>query len=138
MPALIVATDYLPIPAGTESFTLRDDDVLYSLAGVLSFSFYERSISVARTYRNRIKASDFGDSVVKRANIGATTNTTPDSLLTEVTAKDDAYNATAPRDEAVKVSYMIFWSGATGSGNVIAMCPASLFEQFSPATPTRF
>lgn len=127
MPATIIsANNYLPVPAGAKYYTLKDDAVACSLNGALSFSFIDRIVSRGRNFRNLIDAGVAGGSW-DATDIGQF-----------VSAADDRVNDVDPRDEQITKTYMIFWSGATGSGNVVAMVPEALFEQFSPDIPTRY
>lgn len=123
--ALIVATTFLPIPEGTQSFTLRDDEVYYSLAGAQSFAFFNQVISKGRTYRDTLSAGDIG-------------RAWPDSVADYAASQDDRFTHNALRDGITTVTFMAFFDGQTGSGNVVALCPAYLFEQFSPSAPTRY
>jgi hypothetical protein len=58
MPAsLLTADNYLPIPDGAKFFTKKEDDVYYSLNGALSFSFFNRIVSIGRNYRDNADAA---------------------------------------------------------------------------------
>lgn len=157
MASLIVASSYLPVPTGARFFTLKDDDVYYTLNGALSFSWINQSISNGRTYRNELPASYAGRAWQFIAKISDTTDTyifgppspgntfttvslttTIDQISDMLSSGDDRFNATPPHDLPGMITLMVFWDGATGAGNVVAMCPAALFEQFSSAIPVRY
>lgn len=156
---LIAAASYLPMPTAARFFTLKDDDVYYSLSGAQSFSFINQSLSTGRTYRNELPSSYIGRSwlnivlssvdsqnfgqwgpsgAVPAASLSQGSTTAIDQLMDTITSKDDRFNATVPFDLPGMLTFMVFWDGATGSGNVVAMCPANLFEQFSSAIPVRY
>lgn len=160
---LIVATDYLPIPAGTQSYTLKDDSVYYSLEGARSYSVIKQAMSIGRTYRNELPAGYIGrqwltlfqgvESIllasppatgpyVKSMKPGdvldATSVTTPTELQEAVVTADDRFSARPPFNDERNFSYHVFWDGQTGSGMVVATCLSTLFEQFSPNPPTHY
>lgn len=150
---LIVLTNYLPVPVGTHTFTLKDDETYFGLDGALSFGFTAQPISVGRTYRNELPASYIGRkwinivlSTVEDLNVGnwasegssGTSSTPIAQLLDVISANDDRFNNTPPHDSPLQITFMCFMDGATGAGNCIAMFPASQFDQFSPGTPTRY
>ncbi len=144
---LLTADNYLPVPAGAKYFTLKDDSVYYDLNGSLSYSFIPRTMSVGRNYRDEFEAwmVVFADSIVlpnKKALLETKpdgTNTTAAAAYnTDLVTADDRIAKIKPKDETLTVDFLVFWSGATGSGNVIAMFPANLFQQFSPTIPVRY
>lgn len=152
--ALIVLDKYLPVPMGTQSYTLKDDDVYYPIVGALSFGFFTMTpISIGRNYRNELPASYIGrpwrlittaevDSLYDSAwgNNGVISNASapPTQAEDPVSAKDERWTGTPPNNESIGITYICFMDADDGTGNLIACFPASLFEQFSPLTPTRY
>lgn len=137
MASLLTATSYLPIAAGVNYFTLKDDDVYYSCLGAKSFSLVDFVVARGRTYRNTFSAGDLGRAWVGAA--GYPVNVPPiasDTVNSELF--DDRLAQVDPRNTPFTITYMVMWDGATGAGNVIAYCEAALFEQFSIAAPVRY
>ena len=149
MPAtLIAATNYLPLPASALYYTLKDDDVYYAIpAGALSFSFVDQIVSRARNYRDEppvlpaISSATLGAGTASGSGALSVPSTVGSGVAVSSSSsviQDDNYTHVAPRNEPATRTYMVFWSGATGSGNVLLMFPEALFEQFSGAIPARY
>lgn len=152
--ALIVLDKYLPVPTGSKSYTLKDDNAYYSIDGALSFGFFTQILSVARNYRNELPANYIGRPwinvvsgapVVGNAQVawGSSGNlisdgTAPTQTIDPISANDDRFTKTPPIDETVSVTFVAFMDGATGAGNCVALVPASDFAEFSPNAPTRY
>lgn len=137
---LIVATTYLPIPAGARSFTLRDDDVYYDLSDALSFSFYDQTpFSVGKTWRNTLDGNELARAWATGSLVGTSTAEVYDDRVQPVPASGQPTpSPIAPRNLIFTKTYIIFWDGSAGSGNVVAFVDAALFEQFSKEPPTRY
>lgn len=131
---LAVATNFFPLPVGIKSYTVKDDAVYYDLTSALSFSFFDQLVYRGRNYRDLLDAGAIG----RGWSNGAIIVSPPPVLSHVAEVEDDRVQHELPRNEPQKVTWLIFWSGATGAGNVIAAVPEALFEQFSPNPPTRY
>ena len=134
---LITVDNYLPLPTEARFVTMKDDNQYLSLDGARSYSFYERVISIGRNYRDGIHPMDTTNTSAYGYPVDDATPPQINTLAAHTLASDEAFKI-PPKNEKITVTYMIFWSEATGSGDVIAMMPASRFDQFSATEPTRY
>ncbi len=135
MPATLeVALKYFPLPVGAKYATLKDDAAAVNIEDALSFSFFDKIISRGRNFRNLVSAGDLGRAWASGANYKRTLSVN----FNQAEELDDRMQQVDPRDEQFTVTYLVFWSGATGSGNVVALIERSLFEQFSKDIPVRY
>lgn len=162
----ITLTAFMPIPLGTQSFTKKEEEVFFSLAGAQSFGFFDQNVSVGRSYRNELSASYIGRQWLLFIEQSAPTPLTspqafhktwtwaPTGLVTEsgtdaslltidqvmdaIAAADDRFNATPPHNEPLVMTFMAFMDGIDGTGKCVALCLASDFDAFSPTAPSRY
>ncbi len=119
------------------------------IKGVMSCSQFDLIIYDTTTYRNELSSAYIGRPWADFAtNIDDPTSVTVPVALAAVngvfrissattqtqdtiTAKDDQYNATPPFSTPKMLSFFMFWSGATGTGNLLAFCRVDEFTEWS-------
>lgn len=132
--AEITLTGFFKLPTGAKYFTRKDDRVYHSIDGALSFGFYDRAISMGV---NRV--NDLSASVIGRPWVGGTERAQEDpTVIAYPEMRDYRVTDAAAVDEQETHTMLLFMSGNDGTGNVIAMVPFNMFEQFSPAIPVRY
>jgi len=132
--AAITPVVWFPIPAGTNSFTKKDDTAYYSVNGALSVVFYDFTVYKTVNYRNELPVSYTG-------TVFPASPTTGNTAYSDDRFQDGKGTATPPRPEAFKRTYMLFYNNAdptSGGAAVVAMCKEADFSQFSAAIPTRY
>lgn len=120
-------------------FTLLDEDVYYSLAGAKSFTIEDEEVYTQDNYRDEL-SSGFAGGPAHGLAVTESSGGVPFSLTSNnsIIVQSDSYTHTAPRNEKRKRTMMYFWNTNNGTGDVVACCDYSRFDQFSPGVPKQY
>ncbi len=145
----------MPIPVTTQiwSSTVAQNGYLIvkkvqsntAIAGVMSCSQFDIDTYNGDTYRNELSGNFIGPVNWYSFNMSGmpvsiapiTPLTSPFDQTTESEVILDDIAATCagtpipPYTAPERISFFLFWSGATGTGNVLAMCKVEDFVEFS-------
>ena len=157
MSTLNTSSTYYPLPITARYATLKDESAVISIEGALSFSLIDESAFRQFNYWDEVPASFVGgpadvagssattlqvfDDVAHASSHDEVINTSVAVQLSTNAAiiqQSDSFTHVAPHPEVFKRTMMVFWSGATGAGNVVAYLDFSKFDQFSSAIPVRY
>lgn len=120
-------------------FTLLDEDVYYSLAGAKSFTIEDEEVYTQDNYRDELSSGFAGGPAAALAvteSTGGGNFELPKNNA--IIIQSDSYTHTAPRNEKRKRTMMYFWDDIAATGNVVACCDYSRFDQFSPGVPKQY
>lgn len=139
--AELTLVEFFKLPTGAKYFTRKDDRAYHSIEGALSFGFYDREVSIGSNRVNDLSASVLGRPwMIDPASASTIVTKTPAVAAAYDAPESFDYRMTGigPVDEPETHTLILFMSGNDGTGNVIAMVPFNLFEQFSSAIPARY
>ena len=116
-----------------QNYTLRyRDGTVTTIVGVLSQTVEQVTIYDLSNYRNTLDAATIGRAWIDTPSLDPS-NTPP----TYAENYDDVLDGTAPHKEEKQRTFIVFWSGAAGTGDVLGKVWHDELRGYSIGTYTR-